>query len=73
MLTFACFKLQIWDNYGRMLFASSVYDYPITSLSWSPNGDLFAVGAFNSIRLCDSSGVCILIWLQKDANKFLIH
>jgi len=28
----------------------------ITSIKWSPKGDVFAVGAFEMIRLCDKSG-----------------
>ena len=28
----------------------------ITSVKWSPNGEIFAVGAYEMIRLCDKSG-----------------
>ena len=28
----------------------------ITSIKWSPNGDVFAVGSFEMLRLCDKSG-----------------
>ena len=28
----------------------------ITSIKWSPNGEVFAVGAYEMIRLCDRSG-----------------
>lgn len=28
----------------------------MTSVAWSPNGELFAVGAFNMLRLCDKTG-----------------
>lgn len=28
----------------------------ITSVKWSPNGDMFAVGSFEMLRLCDKSG-----------------
>src|SRR6218665_557161 len=37
--------------------SSSAFDYPITSICWSPDGDLFAVGSFNTLRLCDKRGV----------------
>ena len=49
-------KYKVWDTYGRPVFSSSSTNYPITSLSWSPDGDLFAVGFFNSLLLCDKSG-----------------
>lgn len=32
------------------------YDHVITSLKWCPNGDYFAVGSFEMLRLCDKSG-----------------
>jgi intraflagellar transport protein 80 len=28
----------------------------ITSIKWAPNGDFFAVGSFEMLRLCDRSG-----------------
>ena len=49
-------KYKIWDSYGRLLFASNPYDYVITSLAWAPNGEYFAVGAFEMLRLCDKTG-----------------
>lgn len=49
-------KYKIWDTFGRNLFSSTPYEYVITSVSWSPNGDLFAVGAFDMLRLCDKTG-----------------
>ena len=50
-------KYKVWDNYGRLLFQSNPYKFSVTTVSWSPNGDLFAVGAFNLLRICDSTGV----------------
>lgn len=49
-------KYKVWDSYGRLMYSSAVHDYPITSLSWSPDGELFAVGSFNTLRLCDKAG-----------------
>jgi intraflagellar transport protein 80 len=46
----------VWDHLGRALFSSAVYDYPVTSLKWSPDGMLFAAGSYNAIRLCDHAG-----------------
>jgi intraflagellar transport protein 80 len=28
----------------------------VTSVKWSPNGEVFAVGAFEMLRLCDKTG-----------------
>jgi len=39
------------------MFSSVHHDHPITSLAWAPAGDLFAVGSYNTLRLCDYSGV----------------
>jgi intraflagellar transport protein 80 len=48
---------QVWDSYGRLLFQSKPTDSIITSVAWSPDGELFAVGSFNTIQLCDKNGV----------------
>ncbi|CAB1347800.1 unnamed protein product [Coregonus sp. 'balchen'] len=47
----------VWDSYGRLLYTSSSHDYPVTSVSWSPDGEVFAMGSFNTLRLCDKTGV----------------
>ncbi|XP_039264339.1 intraflagellar transport protein 80 homolog [Styela clava] len=49
-------KYKVWDSYGRPIYTSITHDYPITSLSWSPDGELFAIGSYNTLRLCDKSG-----------------
>lgn len=49
-------KYKAWDSFGRLLYTSSPHDYPVTSLSWSPDGEVFAVGSFNTLRLCDKTG-----------------
>ena len=49
-----CYK--IWDQYGRSLYSSLPYSYVITSLAWAPSGEYFAVGSFESIRLCNQTG-----------------
>lgn len=48
---------QVWDSFGRLLHSSASHDYPVTSLSWAPDGEVFAVGSFNTLRLCDKTGV----------------
>ncbi|XP_064418295.1 intraflagellar transport protein 80 homolog isoform X1 [Latimeria chalumnae] len=49
-------KYKVWDSYGRLLYSSQSHDYPITSVAWVPDGELFAVGSFNTLRLCDRTG-----------------
>eukprot|EP00794_Sanderia_malayensis_P011126 gene11126-12297_t len=49
-------KYKVWDTYGRSLYISQVHDYPITTISWAPDGELFAVGSYNTLRLCDKAG-----------------
>lgn len=38
------------------MFQSGGLGYTITSVKWCPNGESFAVGAFNTLRLCDKTG-----------------
>ncbi|XP_005092728.1 intraflagellar transport protein 80 homolog [Aplysia californica] len=49
-------RYKVWDTYGRLLYSSSGHEYPVTAVSWTPDGEMFAVGSFNTLRLCDSSG-----------------
>ncbi|XP_066203774.1 intraflagellar transport protein 80 homolog isoform X3 [Saccopteryx leptura] len=48
--------LQVWDSYGCLLYSSQPHEHPITSVAWAPNGELFAVGSFHTLRLCDKTG-----------------
>lgn len=50
------FIIQIWDQYGRNLFISSLYNYVVNSVSWAPTGEYFAVGSYDTIRLCNKTG-----------------
>ncbi|XP_018588159.2 intraflagellar transport protein 80 homolog isoform X1 [Scleropages formosus] len=49
-------KYKVWDSYGRQLYSSALHDYPITSVAWAPDGEVFAMGSFNTLRLCDKTG-----------------
>jgi len=49
-------KYKVWDCYGRLLYTSSPHDYPVTSCAWAPDGESFAIGSYNTIRLCDKKG-----------------
>lgn len=48
---------QVWDSNGNSLYSSGVGDYPITSVNWCYSGSYFAVGSFNTLKLCDKTGV----------------
>lgn len=50
-------RYRVWDTFGRLLFTSSPHSYPITSVAWNPEGELFVVGSYNVMRLCDKAGV----------------
>lgn len=62
-------RYRVWDSQGRQLFSSTLHDSPISSIAWSPNGDLFAVGAYNTLRLCDCLGVDCTIPYFSVLNK----
>lgn len=47
---------KVWDSFGRQLYASRPMEHVITSIAWSPNGESFAVGSYNILRLCDKVG-----------------
>ncbi|XP_067950088.1 intraflagellar transport protein 80 homolog isoform X1 [Watersipora subatra] len=49
-------RYKVWDSYGRQMYNSVTHDYPITAVAWAPDGQLFAVGSFNTLRLCDKTG-----------------
>ncbi|KAM8954240.1 intraflagellar transport protein 80 homolog [Pelodytes ibericus] len=49
-------KYKVWDSYGRLLYSSTPHEYPVTAISWAPDGELFAVGSFHTLRLCDKTG-----------------
>ncbi|KAI9164318.1 hypothetical protein H9P43_008147 [Blastocladiella emersonii ATCC 22665] len=49
-------KYKVWDAFGRLLYSSQMLEHTITSLAWSINGESFAVGSFNNIRVCDRLG-----------------
>ncbi|DBA01488.1 TPA: hypothetical protein N0F65_005607 [Lagenidium giganteum] len=47
---------RVWDAFGRQLYQSPPGEHVITSISWCPNGESFAVGSYNMLRLCDKTG-----------------
>uniref|UniRef100_A0A8C4PYQ4 Intraflagellar transport 80 homolog (Chlamydomonas) n=1 Tax=Eptatretus burgeri TaxID=7764 RepID=A0A8C4PYQ4_EPTBU len=49
-------RYKVWDSYGQVLYTSAILEYPVTAVAWAPNGDYFAVGSFNSLRLCNKAG-----------------
>lgn len=57
---------QVWDPYGRLLYQSAPFDAPVTSVAWNPSGDCFAVGAFDTLQLCDAMG-----WAHSKVRAFV--
>nr|XP_002194885.4 intraflagellar transport protein 80 homolog isoform X2 [Taeniopygia guttata] len=49
-------RYKVWDSFGRALYNSQPHEYPITSIAWALDGEFFAVGSFNTLRLCDKTG-----------------
>jgi len=49
-------RYKVWDCFGRLLFQSEPLEYAVTSVAWSPDGELFAAGSFNALQLCDKTG-----------------
>lgn len=50
-------RYKIWDTQGTNLYTSAPDDYPITSIDFSPDAMLLAVGGFNMLKLCHYTGV----------------
>lgn len=50
-------RYKVWDTQGTNIYTSSPDDYPMTTIDFSPDGTMLAVGSFNMIKLCHSSGV----------------
>ncbi|KAJ2996367.1 Intraflagellar transport protein 80 [Globomyces sp. JEL0801] len=51
-------KYKVWDTYGRKIFSSTPFEHPVTSIAWCPSGDMFAIGSFNLLGICDKLGWC---------------
>ncbi|ORY48676.1 WD40 repeat-like protein [Rhizoclosmatium globosum] len=49
-------RYKVWDSFGRQIYCSVPHDHPVTSLAWNPAGEMFAVGLFNTLRVCDKLG-----------------
>ncbi|KAA0193464.1 Intraflagellar transport protein 80 [Fasciolopsis buskii] len=49
-------RYKVWDSFGRLLFTSNPFMNPVTSLAWSPDGQLFVVGSYDTLHLCDKRG-----------------
>ncbi|KAL0124329.1 hypothetical protein PUN28_006277 [Cardiocondyla obscurior] len=50
-------RYKIWDATGHQLYSSNIGDHPVTTVSWCfSSGNYFAVGSFNTIKLCDKNG-----------------
>jgi intraflagellar transport protein 80 len=63
-------KYKVWDTYGRKIFSSSPFEYPLTSLSWCPNGEVFAVGSYDLMGVCDKLGWCHTLETTSSGSLF---
>lgn len=52
-------RYKLWDTHGALIFSSSADEQSITSLEFSSNGEMLAIGGFNMLKLCHSSGVSL--------------
>ena len=41
---FLFFRYRVWDSFGRQLYNSGQHDYPVTSVSWSSDGQVILGG-----------------------------
>ncbi len=62
---------RIWDEFGRLIYSSKIFNYPITTVSWAPNGTYFGVGSYNTALLCDYQRVKF-VCLNED-NQIIIQ
>eukprot|EP00750_Incisomonas_marina_P002863 INCI12731.1.p1 GENE.INCI12731.1~~INCI12731.1.p1 ORF type:complete len:766 (-),score=142.09 INCI12731.1:1994-4291(-) len=49
-------KYKVWENTGTLLYQSKPAEFVLTSIAWAPTGNMFAIGAFNMLRLADRTG-----------------
>lgn len=49
-------RYKVWDKYGRNLYTSTAYDFPITAVAWAPSGETAAIGSHNTLVLIDKVG-----------------
>eukprot|EP00744_Colponema_vietnamica_P004698 GILI01006971.1.p1 GENE.GILI01006971.1~~GILI01006971.1.p1 ORF type:complete len:777 (-),score=200.59 GILI01006971.1:150-2480(-) len=47
---------KVWDSYGLNVFSYEEGQHPITSIGFAPDGELFAVGSYLNLRICDKTG-----------------
>eukprot|EP01029_Cantina_marsupialis_P021312 TRINITY_DN5085_c0_g1_i1.p1 TRINITY_DN5085_c0_g1~~TRINITY_DN5085_c0_g1_i1.p1 ORF type:complete len:753 (+),score=192.31 TRINITY_DN5085_c0_g1_i1:121-2379(+) len=49
-------KYKVWDASGRCLYQSEPMAQIPMSVAWAPDGQMFAVGSYEQVRLCDKAG-----------------
>lgn len=54
-------RVKMWDINGRLLFVSAQTATVPSCVSWSPDGNMFAICTFDSLKLHDSSGTCLSV------------
>mmetsp|Transcript_5483 Transcript_5483/g.19072 ORF Transcript_5483/g.19072 Transcript_5483/m.19072 type:complete len:763 (-) Transcript_5483:1656-3944(-) len=61
-------RYKVWDSFGRLLASSAPLEFVVTSVSWSPDGKMFAVGSYNQLRLCAKTGWTCAIAMPKSGS-----
>ncbi|XP_018007068.1 intraflagellar transport protein 80 homolog [Hyalella azteca] len=51
-------RYKVWDHDGRQLHISAPRYQNITALAWAADGQLFVMGSYNALILCDKNGWC---------------
>ena len=46
----------MWDAFGQLLYQSAPFDHAVSAVAWHPRGQIFAVGGFNALAVCDQMG-----------------
>ncbi|EAN97596.1 intraflagellar transport protein 80 [Trypanosoma cruzi] len=47
---------KVWDPCGRSIYVSAAGGHPCTAVKFSADGEMFAVGSFMNLRVCDKTG-----------------
>lgn len=61
-------KYKVWDSFGRLIYASPATGNVITSVKWSPQSTIFAIGSLNSVRVSNAYGYSYKSYLNEHGS-----
>lgn len=64
-------RYRVWDEHRRMIYNSAAGEYPVTSVRYVAHGNMFAVGSFEHVRVCDQTGWSHTYERVKDSGNIL--